>query len=58
MHKIIRLLTSEIVFWMAWIIIPLLVEIIPAFFGGLFYLFILPIIRKDRERNGGTEESD
>ena len=29
-----------------------------AFFGGLFYLFILPIIRKDRERKGGTEESD
>lgn len=29
-----------------------------AFFGGLIYLLILPIIRKDRQRNGGMEESN
>ena len=28
------------------------------FLGGLFYLLILPIIRADAERNGGSEESD
>lgn len=48
MHKIIRLLTSEIVFWMAWIIIPLLVEIIPAFFGGL--LLIVKRLRYKKEK--------
>lgn len=40
MHRIISLLTNEIFFWMAWVIIPLIMEIIP----GLLGVFIL--IRK------------
>lgn len=39
MHNLIKILTNEIVFWMAWIVIPLLVEIIPAFFGGFILIF-------------------
>lgn len=35
MQSIMRMLTSEIVFWTAWIIIPLIMEIIPAMFGFL-----------------------
>ncbi|MBQ8188623.1 MAG: putative glycosyltransferase, exosortase G system-associated [Lachnospiraceae bacterium] len=37
MQKIISLLTNEIFFWMAWVIIPLIMEIIP----GLLGIFIL-----------------
>ena len=37
MHRIISLLTNEIFFWMAWVIIPLIMEIIP----GLLGVFIL-----------------
>lgn len=33
MHSIMKTLGNEIVFWMAWVIIPLIVEIIPALFG-------------------------
>ncbi len=37
MQKIISLLTNEIFFWMAWVVIPLIMEIIP----GLLGIFIL-----------------
>lgn len=33
MQSMIRILTNEIVFWTAWIIIPLIMEIVPAVFG-------------------------
>lgn len=48
MH-LISLLKSEIMFWMAWVVIPLLMEIIP----GLLGIFIL-IIKRIR----GTEKPD
>ena len=35
MQNIMRMLSSEMVFWTAWIIIPLIMEIIPAIFGFL-----------------------
>ncbi len=38
MQNIMRMLASEIIFWTAWIIIPLLMEIIPALFGFLVLL--------------------
>ncbi len=38
MQSIMRLLASEIIFWTAWIIIPLIMEIIPATFGFLVLL--------------------
>lgn len=34
MVKILEILSSEIVFWTAWVIIPLIMEIIPALFGA------------------------
>lgn len=33
MHSIMKTLMNEIVFWMAWVVIPLIVEIIPAMIG-------------------------
>ncbi len=38
MQSIMRMLASEIIFWTAWIIIPLIMEIIPAAFGFLVLL--------------------
>ena len=38
MQSIMRMLASEIIFWTAWIIIPLLMEIVPATFGFLVLL--------------------
>ena len=38
MQNIMRMLASEIIFWTAWIIIPLIMEIIPAVFGFLVLL--------------------
>ena len=38
MQSIMKLLASEIIFWTAWIIIPLIMEIIPATFGFLVLL--------------------
>ncbi|MDF2904918.1 MAG: glycosyltransferase [Herbinix sp.] len=38
MQSIMRMLASEIIFWTAWIIIPLIMEIIPATFGFLVLL--------------------
>lgn len=34
MENILEILSSEIVFWTAWVIIPLIMEIIPAMFGA------------------------
>lgn len=49
MHQLINLLTSEIFFWMAWVIIPLVMEILPGFVG----VFIL--IKK---RLGYSEDAE
>ncbi len=38
MQNIMRMLASEIIFWAAWIIIPLIMEIFPAIFGFLVLL--------------------
>lgn len=49
MRSLMKTLGNEIVFWMAWVIIPLIMEIIPAFFG-IFLLFLKKIrLRKERE---------
>ena len=40
---IVRQLTNEIFFWAAWIIIPLLVEIVPAI--GNFFILLFKRIR-------------
>lgn len=49
MRSLMKTLGSEIVFWMAWVIIPLIVEIIPALFG-IFLLFFKRIrLRKEKE---------
>ena len=37
MQSIISLLTNDIFFWMAWVIIPLIMEIIPGFLGIFIY---------------------
>jgi len=49
MQNIMRMLSSEMVFWTAWIIIPLIMEIIPAMFGFL-------VLIKKRLRFGGDME--
>lgn len=49
MQNIMRGLTSEIVFWTAWIIIPLIMEIIPAFFGFLILLRKRKKYQNDKE---------
>ena len=49
MQNIMRMLTSEMVFWTAWIIIPLIMEIIPAIFGFL-------VLIKKRLRYGRDSE--
>ncbi|MBP3618583.1 MAG: putative glycosyltransferase, exosortase G system-associated [Lachnospiraceae bacterium] len=49
MRSLMNTLGNEIVFWMAWVIIPLIMEIIPAFFG-IFLLFFKRIRhRKEKE---------
>jgi len=48
MHSILKTLGSEIVFWMAWVIIPLIVEILPAI-GGIV-LLIWKRIRYKKEK--------
>jgi poly-beta-1,6-N-acetyl-D-glucosamine synthase len=47
MQSIMNTLTSEIIFWTAWIIIPLIMEIIPATFGFLVLLRKQNKYRKD-----------
>ena len=49
MQNIMRMLTSEMVFWTAWIIIPLIMEIIPAVFGFLVLIKKRLRYRKDIE---------
>jgi len=49
MQNIMRMLTSEMVFWTAWIIIPLIMEIIPAVFGFLVLIRKRLRYRKDVE---------
>ncbi len=46
MQNIIKILSSEMIFWTAWIIIPLIMEIIPAMFG-----FIVLIKKRLRYKN-------
>lgn len=49
MQNIMRILTSEIVFWTAWIIIPLIMEIIPAFLGFFVLLRKRKKYQNDKE---------
>lgn len=49
MHSIITMLSNEIVFWMAWVVIPLLVEILPALFGVILLFIKKAKHRKDKE---------
>ncbi|MGN0480147.1 MAG: TIGR03111 family XrtG-associated glycosyltransferase [Lachnospiraceae bacterium] len=46
MQGVMKILSNEIVFWMAWVIIPLLVEIVPAI-GS----FIVLVLKKRKYRN-------
>lgn len=48
MNKLLQILTNEIVFWTAWILIPLLLEIIPAVFG--FFVLILKRFRYRKDQ--------
>ena len=49
MHNIVRALGNEIIFWMAWVIIPVIMEIIPALFGVFLLLIKMIKYKKDRE---------
>lgn len=49
MHSIMKTLMNEIVFWMAWVVIPLLVEIIPAVFGVLLLVKKRLFYKKEKE---------
>lgn len=49
MHNIVRALGNEIFFWMAWVIIPLIMEIIPALFGVFLLLIKMLRYKKDAE---------
>lgn len=49
MRSIITTLSSEIVFWMAWVVIPLVVEILPALFGAILLVIKKGRYRKDKE---------
>ncbi len=48
MHSIIKTLSNEIVFWMAWVVIPLIMEVLPALFGVI--LLIVKKIRYKKEK--------
>lgn len=47
MHNILVMLSSEIVFWVTWIIIPFFMEIVPALFG--FAILVKKRIMNDRD---------
>ncbi len=49
MQSIIKILSNEIVFWMAWIIIPLVMEIIPALLGIVILLVKRAKVKEDIE---------
>lgn len=49
MQNMLRTLSNEIVFWMAWVIIPIVVEIVPAFLSILMLLLKRLRIKKDKE---------
>ncbi len=49
MQNIMRILASEIIFWAAWIIIPLIMEILPAIFGFSVLLKKRTKYNKDEE---------
>ena len=49
MQNAMRVLASEIIFWTAWIIIPLIMEILPAIFGFLVLLKKRTKYSKDSE---------
>ena len=52
MDMILRQLSDQIIFWMAWIIIPILMEIIPAFLSSLILLKkkFAHVLRADPDR--------
>ncbi|WP_310602465.1 TIGR03111 family XrtG-associated glycosyltransferase [Anaerosporobacter sp.] len=45
----IKMLSSEIVFWAAWVLIPILMEILPALFGSFILLKKKFLSKKDKE---------
>ncbi len=49
MQSIIKILSNEIVFWMAWIIIPLVMEIVPALLGIVILLIKRVKVKEDNE---------
>lgn len=49
MQSIISLLTNDIFFWMAWVIIPLIMEIIPGFLGIFILIRKRLVHREDAE---------
>lgn len=52
MASMLQIIFEKLIFWMAWIIIPLVMEIIPAI-GGFFILLHKKIIaRKTAPRQG------
>lgn len=50
MQRILTLLSNEIVFWVSWIIIPLIMEIVPAV-AGFFLLVKKRILYKKMRRS-------
>lgn len=49
MQNIMRILSNEIVFWMAWVVIPLVMEIIPSLFGAIILLRKKIRYKKDKD---------
>ncbi|HEX3037539.1 MAG TPA: TIGR03111 family XrtG-associated glycosyltransferase [Oscillospiraceae bacterium] len=49
MLAIIRFLSSQVVFWLAWIVIPLVMEIIPSIFG--FFVLLKKGLQRKKERD-------
>lgn len=49
MRSIMKTLSNEIVFWMAWVVIPLMMEILPAILGAFLLLWKKLHYKKDKE---------
>lgn len=49
MQRILSLLSSEVIFWAAWVLIPLIMEAIPALFGFLVLIKKKAVQKSDKE---------
>lgn len=49
MQEIIKFLSSQFVFWLAWVVIPLIMEIIPSMFS--FFILLRKGLRRKKEKD-------